>query len=194
MFLPGKSHGQRILAGYSTRGLKKVGHNLATNQQCKYMEHFICMYSKHLIKGPLSIWYSGECWVHLAFSSLLLLSTSSRCTGSVAMIPGPLSADSVVVVSRLSYSLACGTFLDQESNSSVGRRILYHWAAREVLTYVSYFVFTVWRKSWFTVTGWFKWLPFLSFVSCSFHALQLFHRWWGSSDLKWPQNWVNLVA
>ena len=34
------------------------------------------------------------------------------------MIPGPLSADSVVVVLRLSNSSACGTFLDQESNST----------------------------------------------------------------------------
>ena len=28
VFLPGKSHGQRILAGYSPRGHKRVGHDL----------------------------------------------------------------------------------------------------------------------------------------------------------------------
>ena len=67
VFLSGKSHGQKILAGYSPWGLIRVEHNLATNQQCKYMEHFICMYLKHLIKGPLSVWYSGEGWLHLAF-------------------------------------------------------------------------------------------------------------------------------
>ena len=33
VFLPGKSHGQRSLAGYSPRGHKRVGHDLATEQQ-----------------------------------------------------------------------------------------------------------------------------------------------------------------
>ena len=31
--LPGKSHGQRSLAGYSPRGSQRVGHNLSTKQQ-----------------------------------------------------------------------------------------------------------------------------------------------------------------
>ena len=33
VILPGKSHGQRSLAGYSPRGHKRVGHGLATKQQ-----------------------------------------------------------------------------------------------------------------------------------------------------------------
>ena len=33
IFLPGKSHGQRSLVGYSPRGHKGVGHNLAAKQQ-----------------------------------------------------------------------------------------------------------------------------------------------------------------
>ena len=33
VFLPGKSHGQRNLEGYSPWGLKRVGYNLATKQQ-----------------------------------------------------------------------------------------------------------------------------------------------------------------
>ena len=33
LFLPGKSHGQKNLAGYSPRGLKRVGHDLAVEQQ-----------------------------------------------------------------------------------------------------------------------------------------------------------------
>ena len=32
-FLPGKSHGQRSLGGYSPWGLKRVGHDIATTQQ-----------------------------------------------------------------------------------------------------------------------------------------------------------------
>ena len=37
VFLPGKSHGQRNLAGYSPRGGKRVGHELATKQQQKVL-------------------------------------------------------------------------------------------------------------------------------------------------------------
>ena len=33
VFLPGKSHGQRSLIGYSPWGRKRVGHDLATKQQ-----------------------------------------------------------------------------------------------------------------------------------------------------------------
>ena len=33
IFLPGKSHGQRSLEGYSPQGRKRVGHNLATNDK-----------------------------------------------------------------------------------------------------------------------------------------------------------------
>ena len=33
VFLPGKSHGQRSLGGYSPWGLKRVGHDRATKQQ-----------------------------------------------------------------------------------------------------------------------------------------------------------------
>ena len=33
VFLPGKAHGQGSLAGYSPQGNKRVGYNLATNQQ-----------------------------------------------------------------------------------------------------------------------------------------------------------------
>ena len=33
VFLPGKSHGQRSLVGYSPWGRKRVRHNLATQQQ-----------------------------------------------------------------------------------------------------------------------------------------------------------------
>ena len=33
VFLPGKSHGQRNLAGYSPWGCKGVGHNLGTKHQ-----------------------------------------------------------------------------------------------------------------------------------------------------------------
>jgi len=33
VFFPGKSHRQKSLAGYSPKGLKRVGHDLETKQQ-----------------------------------------------------------------------------------------------------------------------------------------------------------------
>ena len=45
VFLPGESHGQRSLVGYSLWGCKKVGHNLATKQQK------ICGWRNGRIKG-----------------------------------------------------------------------------------------------------------------------------------------------
>ena len=39
VFLPGRSHGQRILAGYSPWGHKKVRHDLVTKQQQHCIEH-----------------------------------------------------------------------------------------------------------------------------------------------------------
>ena len=35
VFLPGKSHGQRSLAGYSPRGLKRIGHDLVPETTTK---------------------------------------------------------------------------------------------------------------------------------------------------------------
>ena len=37
VFLPGKSHGERSLVGYSPRGHKRVRYNLATKQQAIYL-------------------------------------------------------------------------------------------------------------------------------------------------------------
>ena len=39
VFLPGKSHGQRSLAGYSPWGCKRVRHDLATKQQHSGLLH-----------------------------------------------------------------------------------------------------------------------------------------------------------
>ena len=45
VFLPGKSHGQRSLAGYSLWGRKGVGHDLDTKQQ-----HSLLSRRKDLLK------------------------------------------------------------------------------------------------------------------------------------------------
>ena len=36
VFVPGESHGQRSLVGYSPWGHKKIGHNLVTKQQATH--------------------------------------------------------------------------------------------------------------------------------------------------------------
>ena len=41
VFLPGKSHGQRSLTGYSPWGHKRAGHDLATKQQ-ECPSDFVC--------------------------------------------------------------------------------------------------------------------------------------------------------
>ena len=41
VFLPGKSHGQRSLAGYSPRGCKRVGHDSVTKQQQEEIPRFV---------------------------------------------------------------------------------------------------------------------------------------------------------
>ena len=41
VFLPGKFHGQRSLAGYSPWGQKRAGHNLATKQQQPEVDHMV---------------------------------------------------------------------------------------------------------------------------------------------------------
>ena len=54
VFLPGKSHGQRSLAGYSPWGCKRVGHGLATKQQ------------HALLKRGCYVLYSAKDATHMA--------------------------------------------------------------------------------------------------------------------------------
>ena len=41
IFLPGESHGQRSLEGYSPLGSKRVGHDLATQQQQQQQQTYV---------------------------------------------------------------------------------------------------------------------------------------------------------
>ena len=47
VFLPGKSHGQRSLMGYSPWGCKRAGHELVTKQQqnhyCRRLSNIACI-------------------------------------------------------------------------------------------------------------------------------------------------------
>ena len=52
VFLPGKSHGQRSLVGYSPWGHKRVRHDLATKQQ---QESIVHRYSYIIIHPFLSL-------------------------------------------------------------------------------------------------------------------------------------------
>ena len=68
VFLPGKSHGQRSLAGYSPRGCKRVGHNSVTKQQQEILRFVnpsvihLCFYFNWLtiISTTKPIPYSGD--------------------------------------------------------------------------------------------------------------------------------------
>ena len=61
------------------------------------------------------------------------------CVGSVAVVPGLWSTNSVVVAHVLSCSKACGIFPGPgiEPVSWTGRQILYHWANREAPNCIS---------------------------------------------------------
>ena len=55
VFLPGEFHGQRSLVGYSSRNLKRVGHNLATKQQQKsYVGG--CVYYLYYLDGETKVY------------------------------------------------------------------------------------------------------------------------------------------
>ena len=41
IFLPGKSHGQRSLVGYSPQGRKRIRHDLATKQQVSLYNSYL---------------------------------------------------------------------------------------------------------------------------------------------------------
>ena len=49
IFLPGKSHGQRSLASYSSWGRKRVGHNLVTKQQHTHTHTHLHIYYTYII-------------------------------------------------------------------------------------------------------------------------------------------------
>ena len=67
VFLPGKSHGQRSLAGYSPWGPKKVKHDLATQKQQQQQQQASHIYSilqfLHLIIKISATW--SACFVEL---------------------------------------------------------------------------------------------------------------------------------
>ena len=58
VFLPGISHGQRSLAGYSPRGCKRVGHKWVTKQQQQTTKQIICIMGSMLT--PYPAWYSNN--------------------------------------------------------------------------------------------------------------------------------------
>ena len=64
VFLPGKSHGKRSLAGHSPQGFKRVRHDLVTKQQL----------TKHLIRGFYAL---GSNWqkksMTAEYSTIILL-------------------------------------------------------------------------------------------------------------------------
>ena len=73
VFLPGKSHGQRSLAGYSPWGCKRVGHDLATKQRTNIHKYMIF---KVQLKFCLTCRLPNSEFI---FSSILLLLFLTLC-------------------------------------------------------------------------------------------------------------------
>ncbi|CAI9162481.1 unnamed protein product [Rangifer tarandus platyrhynchus] len=55
VFLPGESHGQRSLVGYSPRGCKKAGHDFATKQ------HLVLLTTSGVSQGLTTEIDGGDC-------------------------------------------------------------------------------------------------------------------------------------
>jgi len=81
VYLPGKSHGQRILMGYSPWGFKRVWHDLATKQQTT---------------AYFNIWDTQLLFFHVhletSFFSLLLLVWRGQCPACTDKLHLPFSA------------------------------------------------------------------------------------------------------
>ena len=63
VFLPGKSHGQRSLVGYSPWGCKRVRHDLAPKLQpyaCCVSDTFFISFNTHCIPQPIKCYYREE--------------------------------------------------------------------------------------------------------------------------------------
>ena len=51
VFFPGEFHGQRSLAGYSTRGHKRVGHNLVTKPPPPPLANYVSSLERCLFRS-----------------------------------------------------------------------------------------------------------------------------------------------
>ena len=82
VFLPGKSHEQRVLAGYRLWGHKQVGRNLTTKQ-----EHIIYILFQILFHYRLSryIYSIGR----LLLCNLVLVSAAQQCESAVCLHLSP---------------------------------------------------------------------------------------------------------
>ena len=115
----------------------------------------------HVIKKKLFIYgCAGSSLLRTGFPQLWQLGTTLECHGFSccrAQAQQPWHAG---------LAAACGVFLDQALTSCTGRRILYHWATREVLVLsdVEYlFMFLLANSS-----------PFYIFVVCFSIVLSIF--------------------
>ena len=100
VFLPGKSHGWRSLAGYSPGGHKRVGHDLATKEQQQPSKSGLRLSTFYLSLGRSWWWWRGllKCqwggawdrWGQGAVSDIVHFTVSHQIAGngSSAMSPG----------------------------------------------------------------------------------------------------------
>ena len=84
VFLPGESHGQKSLAGYSPWGCKRVGHDLATKQQQQSQREKIRQYfygSRKIIFQAIWRQWDSVCWSTRG-NECLLFHTGLECSAN----------------------------------------------------------------------------------------------------------------
>ena len=68
VFLPGEFHGQRSLAGYSTRGHKRVGHNLVTKPPPPPLANYVSSLERCLFRSSpifqLAVYFFVFSWLY----------------------------------------------------------------------------------------------------------------------------------
>ena len=121
-----------LQANWSPRRLAPVWTSTQSTWQRLSVISFTFANWFRVILKSFCIIYLWLCW---AFPAVHRLSPAVAVRDH-SLVPQLLllrSTGSTVVARGLSCSAACGIFLDQGSISCIGRRILYHWATREVL-------------------------------------------------------------
>ena len=79
VFLPGKSHGQSSLEGYSPWGWKTVGHDLATKQQWQQFHYTHVPYSPLLTDIPLCCTAEANTMLWINYTPIKSSKTKNKC-------------------------------------------------------------------------------------------------------------------
>ena len=135
VFLPGKPHGQRSLAGHNPWGGRWVGHNLTTKQQqpqrlaqCLLYNKCLNEWNNLMAKGYETCQFYPSCWQSASFHSC----TKDICTVVVYVISTHLFSPSSSIAPRSSsfmISFVPGTVLDNLADHTLITGLIVHWSS-----------------------------------------------------------------